>query len=110
MPYRRLLLILVVFLIALGAFSTGYILGQSEIAPIRLVGPASLTPEAARDSFRPFWETWQILNDDFFDQPLNNELLAEGAIDGMLAALEDPNTRYLSPDEEEAARITVALQ
>jgi carboxyl-terminal processing protease len=107
MPYRRLVLILIVILITLGAFSTGYLLGQSEIAPLRLIGPASLTPDAARESFRPFWETWQILNDDFFDQPLNNELLAESAIDGMLAALEDPNTRYLSPDEEEAARINL---
>ncbi|GMQ79344.1 MAG: hypothetical protein BMS9Abin02_1927 [Anaerolineae bacterium] len=107
MPYRRLVLILIVILITLGAFSTGYIFGQSEIAPIKLIGPASITPGAARDSFRPFWETWQILNDDFFEQPLNNELLAEGAIDGMLSALEDPNTRYLSPDEEEAARINL---
>ncbi len=107
MPYRRLVLILIVILITFGAFSAGYLLGQSEIAPIRLIGPASLTPKAVRESFRPFWETWQILHDDFFEQPLSNELLAEGAIDGMLAALGDPNTRYLSPDEEEVARINL---
>ena len=107
MPYRRLVIILIVILVTLGAFSSGYLLGQSEIAPIGIIGPASLTPSEARESFRPFWETWQILNDDFFDQPLNNDLLAESAIDGMIASLEDPNTRYLSPAEEEAARINL---
>jgi carboxyl-terminal processing protease len=56
------------------------------------------------DAFRPFWETWRFLQDEYFDQPLNNDLLAEGAIEGMLATLDDPNTRYLSPAHEKAAR------
>jgi carboxyl-terminal processing protease len=85
-------------------FAGGYSLGQSSYAPFRLFGPSTTTPEEAEVAFQPFWETWHLLQNEYFDQPLDNTQLAEGAINGMLATLEDPNTRYLSPDQETAAR------
>jgi carboxyl-terminal processing protease len=85
-------------------FAGGYTLGQSSYAPFHLFGPSTTTPEEAAVAFQPFWETWHLLQNEYFDQPLDNTQLAEGAINGMLATLEDPNTRYLSPDQETAAR------
>jgi carboxyl-terminal processing protease len=85
-------------------FSGGYLLGQSSFAPIVLFGPSSSTPAEAEAAFQPFWETWRLLQNEYFDQPLDNGQLAKGAIDGMLATLGDPNTRYLPPDQETAAR------
>ena len=40
----------------------------------------------------------------YYDLPVDDKLLTEGAIDGMLSALGDDHTRYLSPKDEEAAR------
>ncbi|MCI0399025.1 MAG: S41 family peptidase, partial [Chloroflexi bacterium] len=65
---------------------------------------AAATPEQAEEAFEPFWETWQLLHERYFEQPLDDQQLAEGAIEGMLATLGDPNTRYLSPQAETAER------
>jgi carboxyl-terminal processing protease len=93
-----------ILLLGLIIFSGGYLLGQSSIAPVQLVGAAFNTPAEVQQSFRPFWETWDFIHDEYFDQPLDNERLVEGAIEGMLATLDDPNTVYLSPEHEQAAR------
>lgn len=96
--YTTLILLILIF------FSGGYLLGQSSIAPIQLVGPAIDTPTEVQQSFRPFWETWEFIHEEYFDQPVDDEALIEGAIEGMLATLDDPNTIYLSPEHEQAAR------
>jgi carboxyl-terminal processing protease len=61
-------------------------------------------PASAQEVFDPFWEVWNLANEQFFDQPLEPTMLMEGAIEGMLAQLDDPNTRYLPPAAEESAR------
>ena len=101
---RRSLQLFTATLLAFLLFSGGFVLGQSDAAPFDLFGAQSETPASAEVAFRPFWETWRLVQDEYFDQPLDNVQLAEGAIEGMLATLDDPNTRYLSPDQEGAAR------
>lgn len=91
-------------LLAVLLFTGGYLLGQSRIAPIQFLGPAVTTPKEVENTFKPFWETWHFLHKEYLDQPLDDQILTEGAIKGMLATLGDPNTRYLSPLDEQAAR------
>lgn len=93
-----------VSILAILLLTGGYTLGQSELAPIQFFGPASNSSALAEQAFRPFWESWQLIHEEFVDQPLDDLRLAEGALHGMLATLEDPNTRYLPPQQEEAAR------
>ena len=38
--------------------------------------------------FAPFWESWEILHENYVDQPLDDELLLAGALDGLTIALE----------------------
>jgi carboxyl-terminal processing protease len=47
--------------------------------------------------FKPFWQTWQIVHNDYVDQPVDDTLLMQGAIRGMLEALDDPHTSYMDP-------------
>ncbi len=103
-PLFGFILVLLSFL----SFAGGYALGQSPWAPYPLFGPARSTPDEARESFAPFWEVWNLVHTRYYDQPVDNDLLAEGAINGMLAVLGDTNTRYLSPADEEAARETMS--
>jgi carboxyl-terminal processing protease len=107
MTRRSMQLLFAMFLAAL-LFSGGFVLGQSNAAPFDLFGAPAATPKDAEVAFRPFWETWRLVQDEYFDQPLDNIQLAEGAIEGMLATLGDPNTRYLPPDQEDAARHAIA--
>jgi carboxyl-terminal processing protease len=86
------------------AFGGGYWFGQAPWAPYQFFSPAATTPADARDNFTHFWEVWNLLHANYYEQPLNNTQLVDGAIEGMLATLDDPNTRYLPPAEEQIAR------
>jgi len=61
--------------------------------------PSSSTPADEADLFAPFWETWDLLHEDYVDQPLNDTDLMRGAIEGMLTSLGDKHTSYMTPEE-----------
>ncbi len=103
MKYRSLWTLLGVVLLFVG-FSAGYVFGQSPAAPIHLYGTETGMPSEGAAVFVPFWEVWELVHTRYYEQPIDDVLLTEGAIDGMLAALDDPHTRYLSPDDEASTR------
>jgi carboxyl-terminal processing protease len=55
--------------------------------------------------FKPFWETWEIINRQYVDQPLDHEEMMQGAIRGMLESLGDQHTSYMDPDQFRQANI-----
>jgi carboxyl-terminal processing protease len=55
-------------------------------------------PEEAADLFAPFWQAWDIVHSDYVDQPLDDETLMRGAIQGAIVAIGDPQTSYMDPD------------
>ncbi len=79
-------------------FAVGLVVGWGGSSV--LDGFSADTPQDLRSEFAPFWQVWNIVNDDYFEQPLDAEILVEGAIEGMLATLDDRNTRYLNPEEQ----------
>lgn len=99
----RLSLVLIILLLLVG-FSSGYLLGQSSLAPIDVFGRNTAVPDLAEETIGPFWEVWELVHTRYYDQPVDDGQLVEGAIDGMLATLDDPHTRYLSPEDEIATR------
>lgn len=63
------------------------------------VTPSASQPAASVDNlFKPFWQAWQIVHQQYVDQPVNDEKLMQGAIRGMLDALGDKHTSYMDPD------------
>jgi carboxyl-terminal processing protease len=106
MKSKVLYVVVAIFFWFLG-FSGGFLFGQSPWAPVNVFTAIDVrqgTPESARATFEPFWEAWHLVNNRYFDQPVDNVALMEGAIEGMLASLDDDNTRYLSPRDEARAR------
>jgi carboxyl-terminal processing protease len=98
------------------AFTSGIVLGYvaprittaSGEAPLievsipQIVSRDEVTPEVEADRehlIAPFWEAWEILQDDYVDQPLDSEALMRGAIRGLVDSLEDPHTSYMDADE-----------
>jgi carboxyl-terminal processing protease len=98
------------------AFVSGYLFGRSEPAH----GPLSfldvLQPSTARatedgvltsdeqNRFKIFWETWQIVERDFYDKSqVDHQKLIYGAIKGMVDAVGDPYTVYQTPAQREVS-------
>jgi carboxyl-terminal processing protease len=51
-------------------------------------------PPAANleELFVPFWETWDIVHEYYVDQPVDEEAMMQGAIEGMIEAMQIPTT------------------
>ena len=110
---KMVLLILAGMIILAGAFSGGLMLGWTlpgnpmaslvgaplATAEVNPAPPSGDQPEALEDLFNPFWETWDIIHDQYVDQPVDDKILMRGAIEGMLASLGDPHTSYMDPEE-----------
>lgn len=61
--------------------------------------PRAILPRNCKVYFNPFWETWDIVHELYVDQPVDQLALMRGAIIGMLDALGDKHTSYMTPDE-----------
>lgn len=104
---KRSLLIILFVSYSVVLFAAAYAMGVTNWPLSQLGLTSSRMPPEAAEVFDPFWETWNLANEQYFDQPLDATVLMEGALDGMLATLGDPNTRYLAPAAEESARDTM---
>lgn len=54
-------------------------------------------PEGSDELFAPFWQAWDIVHEEYVDQPVDDVALMRGAISGALDALGDPHTSYMDP-------------
>ncbi len=109
--------------ITASAFSAGAIVGNlllpqpalswfsesTQIVPSQGAEGTPATDPSANISmeelFIPFWETWEIVHDQYIDQPVDNTTLMRGAISGMLDSLGDQHTSYMDPDQYMQANI-----
>jgi carboxyl-terminal processing protease len=57
------------------------------------------TSTSTQELFMPFWEAWQIVHNQYIDQPVDDQKLMEGAIRGMMDSLGDPHSGYMNPTE-----------
>jgi carboxyl-terminal processing protease len=87
----------VVVLLAGGAlFMSGYSLGrQSATEPG--------TPFAQDEAFRPFWDTYHTITGRYAGGDVDHGALVQGAIRGMIDALGDPYSSYLTSEEYRAS-------
>jgi carboxyl-terminal processing protease len=67
--------------------------------PILDLGPGEAPSADLENLFTPFWEAWNIVHEDFVNQPLDDVELMRGAIRGMIDALDDPHSSYMDPDQ-----------
>lgn len=59
--------------------------------------PLSPSPADNAERFAPFWATWQVLHDRY-GAALDDDVLMQGALRGMVAAIGDPHTDYMDPE------------
>jgi carboxyl-terminal processing protease len=103
-------------LIAGVAFATGFgagavldpfsrALSLASFEPPRLLPAETATPtvslepsESEAEAFDLFWEVWHILEDEYYGDLPDETEMTYGAIEGVLATLEDENTFFFEPD------------
>jgi carboxyl-terminal processing protease len=89
-------------LIVIAVFVSGFTLGslhsaspasaQTETVPTLVPEP----PDGTQTLFKPFWEAWTLLHQNYVD-PLDDNMLMEGALSGMMSSLGDRHTNYFDP-------------
>ena len=106
----------VAVIVLLGTFSGGFLVGHyvpigdgaSSFLPfgntdeppvVSTVSPEQqdTTPSELGTLFQPFWEAWNIVHDEYVDQPVDDLALMQGAIRGMMDALGDDHSSYMDP-------------
>jgi carboxyl-terminal processing protease len=55
------------------------------------------TPKDLQTLFAPFWEAWNLVHQQYVDQPVDDVKLMQGAIRGMMEALGDKHSSYMDP-------------
>lgn len=83
---------LVAVLAGTALFFSGWTLG-------RQVALTPGTPPSEAGAFQPFWDAYRAVTDRYAGGTVDRKALVEGAIKGMIGALGDPYSMYLTSDE-----------
>ncbi|PKO07060.1 MAG: hypothetical protein CVU41_03980 [Chloroflexi bacterium HGW-Chloroflexi-3] len=108
-PWKFMLLVIALLIIIFGSFSGGFLVGQAfpllnqnnTTATTTTLTNQTFSTSSSEELdklFQPFWETWNYVNNQYVDQPVDQTLMMRGAITGMLESLGDPHTSYMDPE------------
>ena len=118
-PLATFLAILAALIILAGTCSAGFAAGwffnrpSGQQAGLDIItnsgGSTTSGPSTSDDElFKPFWQAWDIVHEYFVDQPVDEELMMQGAIRGMLESLGDQHTTYMDPQQYKDATSDLA--
>jgi len=101
---RNILLGLAALVIAYGAGFTVGAKNKSNISFVtQISGKTSEKPISV--DFSLFWDVWDLLGQAYIDKnALDPAKMVNGAISGMVAALDDPYTVFLPPEQNKASK------
>jgi carboxyl-terminal processing protease len=102
-----ILTVLVLMVLIIGTFGGGFIAGvalgpriNQQLSPESTQAETDApAPETTDELFVPFWEAWDIVHEQYVDQPVDDEALMQGAIRGMMDGLGDPHSSYMDPNQ-----------
>ncbi len=106
---RNYLLWYVFILVVLGSFTIGLFLGRTQNVLHNYANENSdanktvenkYTTKSEGADFDLFWQAWDTVEKKFVNQPLDYQKMVYGAISGMLGALDDPYTAFMTPEED----------
>jgi carboxyl-terminal processing protease len=78
-------------------FGLGFVTGAGHLPVFAQANSANGSRSSDVEKlFVPFWEAWDAVQDQYLDPP-SQDLLMQGAITGMINALNDRNSAYMDP-------------
>jgi carboxyl-terminal processing protease len=75
-----------------GLFMAGYSFGQRQ-------AETPGTPVNQQEAFKPFWDVYTAITKRYAGGEVDDRAVIEGAIKGMIEALDDPYSSYLTSEE-----------
>lgn len=105
-PVSKHLVVIVGLLLTASSFSTGFLFGRQQgirsLVPPgegQVVGVGEVPPRLAEDvRFDLFWDVWNLIKDEYVDQPVSEKELFYGAMKGMVWALGDQHSTFFDPE------------
>ncbi len=106
----------ILLLLVVGSFSIGMFVGgvfADEEPPVAStvlrstvesvlatnVPKSTASPVDIEELFDPFWQSWDLVHEIYFDQPVDDEAMMQGAISGLMDSLGDQHSSYIDPDQ-----------
>ena len=86
------------FLFAALIFGSGFIIGRITVNSVRIPYLESSNPKLS-DLLKPFFQTWDLVHEQYIDQPVTDVDLIQGSIKGLMQSLGDPHSTYMTPDQ-----------
>jgi len=86
------------FLFTVLIFGSGFIIGRITVNSVRTPYLESSNPKLS-DLLKPFFQTWDLVHEQYIDQPVTDVDLVQGSIKGFMQSLGDPHSTYMSPDQ-----------
>ena len=105
---RSVFIVVITIVLAVCVFGSGFVVGNfvpvlkpaaDAVLPATPNANQAGTPADLQLQFAPFWQAWDLVHQNYVDQPVDNTKLVQGAISGMMNALGDPHTGYSTPLE-----------
>ncbi|MBE3040183.1 MAG: PDZ domain-containing protein, partial [Chloroflexi bacterium] len=113
---RSVLIVFVAIVMVVCAFGGGFVVGnffpalKPVFVPTLPATPGDNqggTPTDLQSQFAPFWQAWDLVHQNYVDQPVDDTKLVQGAIRGMMDALGDPHSGYWTPQETTDANMSM---
>jgi carboxyl-terminal processing protease len=82
-------------LLIIVVFASGFALGSQHSVSVAQ-STTSMPPEA-ESVFEPFWQVYNLIRSDYLE-PVEPDLLLDGAINGMVESLGDQFSGYMNPE------------
>jgi carboxyl-terminal processing protease len=102
-PFLAISVALVAIMAGSALFLSGYSMGRQAAA-------APGTPPSESEAFEPFWDTYHAIRDRYAGGEVDRSLVVQGAIRGMIGALGDPYSAYLTSDEYRQSLLGISGQ
>ena len=83
-------------LLTISVFMVGFIAGNVNMLSTT-TAQSRVALSDTDEAFEPFWDAFSIVESRYVD-PIDVEILVDGAIDGMVAALNDQHSGYIRPE------------
>ncbi len=103
MAKRKIGLIIISFIFAIGLFGSGIYIGIKLPAESKIAGLINKEPAfqwGDNTNFATFWQAWDLLQQKFVDrEKLDRQKMIYGAISGLYKASGDPYTVFFPPKE-----------
>ncbi|HEX7620340.1 MAG TPA: S41 family peptidase [Anaerolineales bacterium] len=113
---RSVLISVVAIVLVVSLFGSGFVVGNF-IPALRPAAITTLTaapganqggtPADLQSQFVSFWQAWNLVHQNYVDQPVDNTKLVQGAISGMMNALGDAHSGYWTPKETTDANMAM---